>query len=379
MPKLTKKLPSYRLHKRSGQAIVNLSGKDIYLGPHGTKTSKAEYDRVIGEWLANGRILPESKSSKPTKISDLMFAYWKFAKGFYVKRGKPTGEIPPLKSAIRTFRKVYGKTNVSDFGPLMLIAYQNSLVESGICRKYVNQQIGRIKRIFKWGVSRELVPVGVFQAINTVAGLRKGKTAAKDYAPVQAVPDGVMKATLKHVVYEPVKAMIQFQRLVGCRPGELFIMRPMDIDRTGGGHTGVWIYIPESHKTEHHHQSRVVVIGPKAQKILAPYLLKEASELCFQRRKGEAFKRVHYSQHIHRACRKAFPPPEGTEGKALKVWESEHHWTPNQLRHATATVVRKESGLEAAQVIAGHANAKTTEIYAERDLSKAAEVMAKIG
>ena len=130
MPKLTKKLPSYRLHKRSGQAIVNLSGKDIYLGPHGTKTSKAEYDRVIGEWLANGRILPESKSSKPTKISDLMFAYWKFAKGFYVKRGKPTGEIPPLKSAIRTFRKVYGKTNVSDFGPLMLIAYQNSLVEN---------------------------------------------------------------------------------------------------------------------------------------------------------------------------------------------------------------------------------------------------------
>ena len=129
MPKLTKKLPSYRLHKRSGQAIVNLSGKDIYLGPHGTKTSKAEYDRVIGEWLANGRILPESKSSKPTKISDLMFAYWKFAKGFYVKRGKPTGEIPPLKSAIRTFRKVYGKTNVSDFGPLMLIALQGFIYD----------------------------------------------------------------------------------------------------------------------------------------------------------------------------------------------------------------------------------------------------------
>lgn len=379
MPKLTKKLPSYRLHKRSGQAIVNLSGKDVYLGPHGTKASKQEYDRVIGEWLANGRILSAGKSSKPTKVSDLLSAYWTFAKGFYVKRGKPTGEIPPLKSAIRTFRKLYGKTNVAEFGPLMLIAYQNSLVEAGICRKYVNQQTGRVKRIFKWGVSRELVPVEVFQAINTVSGLRKGKTPAKDYAPVQAVSDVVIAATLKHVVYEPVRDMIKFQRLVGCRPGELFTMRPMDIDRTGGGHEGIWIYQPESHKTEHHHQSRVVVIGPQAQKVLAPYLLREESELCFQRRKGKPFERLHYSQHIHRACRKAFPPPEGTEGEALKDWEHKNHWAPNQLRHATATEVRKESGLEAAQVIAGHANAKTTEIYAERDLAKAAEVMMKIG
>src|SRR3954454_8363440 len=32
MPRLTKKLPSYRLHKPSGQAIVSLDGKDFYLG-----------------------------------------------------------------------------------------------------------------------------------------------------------------------------------------------------------------------------------------------------------------------------------------------------------------------------------------------------------
>lgn len=45
MPKLTKKLPTYR---KSGQAIVNLSGTDHYLGPHGTKASKSEYDRLTG-------------------------------------------------------------------------------------------------------------------------------------------------------------------------------------------------------------------------------------------------------------------------------------------------------------------------------------------
>ena len=371
--------PKYRLHKTTGQAVVTLSGKAFYLGEHGTPDSKQRYDLLVSQWLANGRLLPEAKSKRQIVVAELLVSYWVFAKDFYKKNGKPTGEIPPLKSALRTFKELYGNVPVDDVGPLLLIAYQNSLVEAGLCRKYVNQQTGRIKRIFKWGVSRELVPVGVHQALSTVSWLRKGKTNAKEYAPVEAVSDDVVEATLKYVVYEPAKAMIRFQRLVGCRPGELFILRPMDIDRSGGGHDGVWLYRPESHKTEHHGQERVIVIGPEAQRILSPYLLREESELCFQRRKGQPFKRLHYSQAIHRACRKAFPPPKGTAGETLKRWEKEHHWTPNQLRHATATTVRREHGLEAAQVVAGHANARTTEIYAERDLAKAAEVMAKIG
>ncbi len=371
--------PKYRKHKKTGQAVVTLSGKDHYLGLFGSEASRQQYDVLVAQWLANDRLLPEQQSKRKIAVAELLVSYWKFARGFYVKNGKPTGEIPSLKSALRTFKESYGSVLVEDVGPLMLIAYQNELVASGLSRKYVNQQTGRIKRIFRWGVSRELVPVSVHQTLATVAWLRKGKTAAKEYAPVVAVPDDVVVATLKHVVYEPVKAMIRFQRLVGCRPGELFILRPMDIDRTGGGHKGVWLYRPESHKTEHHGQSRVVVIGPEAQRILCPYLLREESELCFQRRKGQPFKRLHYSQAIHRACRKTFPPPEGTEGEALKEWEKQHHWTPNQLRHATATVVRRDHVLEAAQVVAGHANARTTEIYAERDIAKAAKVMAKIG
>jgi hypothetical protein len=52
--------PSYRLHKPSGQAVVTLKGRDFYLGRHGSPESRAEYDRLVGEWLANGRRLPGS-------------------------------------------------------------------------------------------------------------------------------------------------------------------------------------------------------------------------------------------------------------------------------------------------------------------------------
>jgi len=44
--------PAYRKHKRSGRAVVTLSGKDIYLGKYGSQASHDEYDRVTGEWLA---------------------------------------------------------------------------------------------------------------------------------------------------------------------------------------------------------------------------------------------------------------------------------------------------------------------------------------
>jgi len=45
IPRLTNSSPKYRKHRASDRAIVTLNGKDHYLGPHGTKASKAEYDR----------------------------------------------------------------------------------------------------------------------------------------------------------------------------------------------------------------------------------------------------------------------------------------------------------------------------------------------
>ena len=45
----TLRVPTYRRHKATGQAVVTLNGRDIYLGRWGTKASKTEYRRLIGE------------------------------------------------------------------------------------------------------------------------------------------------------------------------------------------------------------------------------------------------------------------------------------------------------------------------------------------
>ena len=95
----SKSLPKYAKHKASGKAVVRLNGTDIYLGPYGTKTSRLEYDRVIGEWLANGRMLPTKPNEHESiTVAQLCALYLRFAKTYYVKNGKQTDEVRGIKA-----------------------------------------------------------------------------------------------------------------------------------------------------------------------------------------------------------------------------------------------------------------------------------------
>jgi site-specific recombinase XerC len=81
-----------------------------------------------------------------------------------------------------------------------------------------------------------------------------------------------------------------------------------------------------------------------------------------------------------RRISKKLPDEERRRLKKLAAeWRTKHCWSPNQLRHAAGTEVRRQYGLEAAQVILGHAKADVTQVYAERDQALAAEIMQKIG
>ena len=63
----------------------------------------------------------------------------------------------------------------------------------------------------------------------------------------------------------------------------------------------------------------------------------------------------------------------------MKRWRRAHRWHPNRLRHAKATELRRELGLDAARAVLGHSSPQATAIYAELDVSRAAEAMARLG
>ncbi len=46
---VSSRLPVYRRYKPSGQAVVAINGRDIYLRKWDTQVSEAEHNRVIAE------------------------------------------------------------------------------------------------------------------------------------------------------------------------------------------------------------------------------------------------------------------------------------------------------------------------------------------
>jgi integrase len=63
----------------------------------------------------------------------------------------------------------------------------------------------------------------------------------------------------------------------------------------------------------------------------------------------------------------------------LQCFRREHHFTPNQLRHAAATRLRQHLGIDVARTVLGHSSAGITEIYAERDHEAARRAMEQYG
>ncbi len=103
---------------------------------------------------------------------ELTDAYLQFAVGYYQKNGKPTRYLDDIKLALRPVRALYSTLPVTSFGPLALQAIQGQLAERRLARKMVNSITSTIKRMFKWAVSREIIPPHVYQALATVEGLR---------------------------------------------------------------------------------------------------------------------------------------------------------------------------------------------------------------
>ncbi len=455
------RIPSYRLHKPSGQAIVVIRGKTLYLGRFGSQESHAEYNRIIAEWLAQGTAAP-APSKSDLCVSELILAYWCHVEAYYVKDGQPTTEVGVIRQAIKVVRELYGHTQAKDFGPLCLKACQDAMVKLGWSRKSINRQIICIRAMFKWAAAHEMLPVAIHQSLQTVEGLRKGRSTAKERPPVLPVPDDVVEKTLAHLPVVPA-AMVRIQRLSGMRPQEIVELRLIDIDMSD---PTCWVYRPDRHKSEHHDRERVVFFGPKAIEVLKPFMRLDISGFVFSPRKSEADrnakrhearttplyeshvarqarkrKRRHrrllgdhytvgtYRQAIHRACDAAFPHPtlsplttkdlsdvqreqfrdlrkslrredlsldrrkELTTAMRtllrrnltpdrraeLEAWCKSSRWHPHALRHSAATQIRGQYGLEAAQAVLGHSELRTTQIYGEKNLDAARQVMREIG
>ena len=180
MPTLQKRIPAYQKHRASGQAVVSLNGRDFYLGPHGTRASKLEYDRLIGEWLQQGRQIQPAPDGGQLIRGRVDCGLPVFCPAILPQRQPPNerNSRHPLRVAAR--ETLYGRKLCAEFGPIALQVVMQQMAADDLARSTVNQNAGRIKRMFKWGVSQELIPASIHHALASVDGLRKGRSEARE-------------------------------------------------------------------------------------------------------------------------------------------------------------------------------------------------------
>ncbi len=355
--------PSLRRHKPSGLGVVTLSGKDFYLGAwpasqsQPPKAVRERYDRLVAEWLANGRqLMPKGD----LLVKDVMAAYWKWAE----KRYTHSTELRDLKYTLRPLRKLYASLPATSFGPLRLKALQHQLALS-LTRGVVNQRIGRIKRMFRWAVAHELIPPSVSHALDTLPGLPKG-LAPNESEPVRPIQRRQLRCCRRYLSKQ-LRTVADLQYLTAARAGELLFLRGREIEFRS---SLVAVITPSTHKGSWRNVSRQIVCGRLACKLLRLWLRVSPEEPLFQpreskRRRGhrETYTVQQYDRAIARACVRA-----GVE-----------HWHPHQLRHTALSRVRANFGPEHAQAVAGHSHLRTTEIYAKVSLQRSLEVMKDFG
>lgn len=364
--------PPYCHHKSSGQAYVNLDGKEHYLGKHGTPESLQRYSVLIAEH-SSGAVIERGRPvtvATGLTIAELALAYIKHAKTYYVKNGKLTDEVGCIKSAVNDLVILYGDLPANDFGPIALKAVRQKMtepkqkrigrtkktIEVRWTRRYINMSINRIRRMFKWAVSNELVDDRVLTRLQAVESLLAGRTEAREHTPRHSIDLDVI-AKIKTKVPARTADLIDLWLLTGARPGELVKLTGEMIDRKRYKHRGVWIAELKDHKTVHRGKQRFIVFNSEAQAILLRYTKADPAERFFPINRATA------SDAIKRACLE------------LEIPVITAHW----LRHTAATRIRDEHGLDAAQAMLGHSGADVTQIYAELNIEKAIDAACNAG
>jgi integrase len=437
-------------------AVCYVDRKRVYLGPWGSAAAATKYQQVVlrlkaehdrarafadaGEPLQQPVLgIPKTPATRnqfgaavlavllgadttaAADMAEIGARFVAFARTSYLRDGKPTGTLPAIERAWTIFASsAFAGIPPGEFQPMHLIGFRTWLcadADSTWNITTINQYTRWIVRGVKWGVSRGLVPASVWQALESVEPLRRGRPVEGLLVPPRP-PRKRMPTTreqlqkVRRVLPPVVRAMLDVQLLCGARPEEVCEMHAAGIVR---GKRGVCVYKPSHHKTEHEGIDREIFLGPRAQRVLR-WLHGEkwlsAQGYLFSPAAGEA------ARHARRRASRTTPKwpshdPATRRARRLIAGEIDatkisvtttgragarytpdsyrraieracdeagvERFTPYQLRHRAATDIAERESLETAMATLGHTDVKTTLGYARPARRKAIDAASRRG
>jgi integrase len=327
--------PPLKPYKGGARVRCTYKGQPFerHFGPWGSAKSKDEYARFCNDWRTRGPLA--AMGLAVTLVEELVAQYTEWAATEYRKRGKPSSEMHCQRSALRPLLELFGSEDITEFTPDKLREYQRACVAKVWVAKTIRDYTNRVLQCFRFAVEKGHYPGEMLERLRAVRNVRRGESMGKRSKKRVPVPLDHVEAVMPHLdrrdaVRAMMETMIRVQLFVGCRPIEICVMRPVDIDRS----KAEWMYtVPAAwHKLDHFGRDQVYWIGPRAQALLLPYLegIGPEEPLFHLPTKTTAVKRVWYERKIGEACKKAGVP----------------EWNPHRLRHTRATEVADASGAE---------------------------------
>jgi integrase len=345
--------------------------------------------------------------SQVTTVGELLDKYHVYAK-------KTTGstknsvEHPDLQftKRVQKFLKPYHLWPIGDFGPDELLDVQNALVnyqyaqgnkKKRYTRGGVNDVVKWIRKIWKWGMGRQIITAEQVQGLEEVKPLKMGKTKAPDRPRRARVSEEEFRKVVD-AVSSVVGDMLQLIWHTAMRPYEVCDMRPFDILCDNAD---CWLYIPGrdetpvgKHKTTRFERVKVIPLASRCQKILNPrigdfnsrehiFSPQEAMQESREKKSANRKTPLKYGNRpgTNRRKHPMVNPGEKYNHHSLRnackrgcVRAGVEVFVPYDLRRSIATGARSILGKEAAKVLLGHTRTDTTDIYLLEEVQETMKV-----
>jgi hypothetical protein len=231
-----------------GRYYVRLNGQRTYLGyENGTGETPSgvmqSYLEAILKWQKNGCKPIPTRAKSGVSVESIAMKYLGLVESRCCK-----SHTDHCRVAMQFLIDHCGGISVDDFTRHTLKHLQEKLEQEGVtgrpfARPLINRYIGFIKTAFLEAEECGLCAESTVDSLSRFRPLKRGKTTAREYEPVDLVDTEVVKATLPFMS-ETIRAMVQVHLLCTMRSQDVINLRSCDIEMNDPKYPGVWWYLP---------------------------------------------------------------------------------------------------------------------------------------
>ena len=273
----------------------------------------------------------------------------------YVEKGLSKNTVDAYKNDLKDFLSWLNKINIQDYKKVTeteINKYVAHLFKNGLKSSSVNRKISTLKSFYLFLIKKKLISLSPLSEVIT--------PKKEQYLPSSMSEDEVeqllQSPNIELDIETRDKAMIEMLYATGMRISELINLKMIDIDIE----RSVLKVLGKGSK------ERLVPFGEKASDSLSYYLKKRkksSAKEVFLSNRGKKMTRTGFWQRI-----KIYLSREGLKDTI----------SPHTLRHAFAThLLNRGADLRSVQLLLGHSDLSTTQIYTHIAKQRLGEVLKK--